>query len=408
MGRRITVGGVKLNITDPNLGAGGQGKAMKAALISDPAIEVVVKEIPATPEATTRTKSFVSADLPLKNPFIAGPLAMESNRDVIWHVAPLGAGVDLESDKARSFPELLEMAHHFSCQWAALEEHGIAHGDLAPSNTLVSDTGLVTLIDLDNAFIDDPNVPVPNMAGQRMMFAPEIRTHSLPPNIESDRFAAAVMLSMMLLSRHPADQWASPPVELDKAMTTGQWPERSRVIVVAETPIEAIGTDLCKLFDQSFSLDPTIRPGAEEWRRGLLSALQNCWIHKCGHSFVANGATSSCAWCGEAVSIKDTSDTLLIIVPGIQGRFRTPLKDGDRVQLGRANLAGLPTTVSSRHLEIMRLGKRLFLRHTGSNPTLIQQEGQWWKLDELWLNTSEIEATPLALKLADTDVSLQM
>lgn len=216
------------------------------------------------------------------------------------------------------------------------------------------------------------------------------------------------MLNMILLSRHPADQWASPPAELDWAMSTGLWPERSRIVDIGDTPLEALGSRIGALFDQSFSLDPIARPAADDWRRALHHALQNCWIHKCGQAFVGDATSPSCPWCGEAVTIKDTSDTLLIIVPDIQGRFRAPLKDGETLRLGRANLAGLPSTVSSRHLEITRLGERLFLRHTGSNPTLIERQGQWWKLDELWLDKGEINAAPLALKLAATDVTLQM
>ena len=65
-------------------------------------------------------------------------------------------------------------------------------------------------------------------------------------------------------------------------------------------------------------------------------------------------------------------------------------------------------TVSSKHLEISRHGDRLFLRHIGSNPTLIERNGQWWKLDELWIDTRELAGTLVSIKLADTDVKLQM
>ncbi len=402
----VTLDGIRLQITDPALGAGGQGKAQKAVLAGDPGTELVIKTFPVTPEATSRTEALVDQNLPGKSLFLSGPIAMEVGSNHIWHVAPFIEGVDLENDQPRSFPEQLEMAHHFMCQVATLEENGLAHGDIAPSNVMVTPEGFVALIDVDNAVIDDPGVPSPTMAGQRMMLAPEIRNGNQPPTIESDRFAIAVMLNMILLSRHPADQWATPPSALDQAMSTGNWPERNRVVETGETPIEALGTRLCSLFDQAFSLDPNARPVADEWRRAQLDALQNCWIHKCGHAFVGGESASSCPWCGDAVTIKNTSDTLLIIIPAIQGRFRTPLRHGETIRLGRANLAGLPGTVSSRHLEISRQGDRLFLRHTGSNPTLIERQGQWWKLDTHWVETDDIAATPMTLRLADTDITL--
>ncbi len=406
--KNITLDGIRLRITDPALGAGGQGKAQKAVLADDPKTELVIKTLPATPEAITRTSALVDADLSSKSPFLSGPITMETRGDTIWHLAPFVEGVDLENDQPRSFPEQLEIAHNFACQWAIFEENGMAHGDIAPSNTMLNSDGLVSLIDVDNARISDPAAPSPTMAGQRMMLAPEIRDGNQPPTIESDRFAAAVLLNMILLSRHPADQWATPPSALDQAMVSGSWPERHRTSQQNDTPLEAIGSDLCALFDQAFALDPNARPSADTWRRRLLSALQNCWIHRCGQAFVGDASTTACPWCADPVTIKDTAGTLLIVVPAIQGRFRTPIKHGETIRLGRANLAGLPGTVSSKHLEISRQGDRLFLRHIGSNPTLIERNGQWWKLNELWIKTSELAGVPVALKLADTDLTLQM
>lgn len=66
---------------------------------------------------------------------------------------------------------------------------------------------------------------------------------------------------------------------------------------------------------------------------------------------------------------------------------------------------GLPPTVSGRHLEILPFKGKLLLRHVGTNPTLIQQQGQWYQLKEAWIEEADL-AGKIELQLADQHIML--
>ena len=65
MPRTHDIDGVIVNVINPALGAGGQGVAEQVALASDPNIGLVVKHIPTTESAKTRSKALADLALPL-------------------------------------------------------------------------------------------------------------------------------------------------------------------------------------------------------------------------------------------------------------------------------------------------------------------------------------------------------
>jgi hypothetical protein len=81
------------------------------------------------------------------------------------------------------------------------------------------------------------------------------------------------------------------------------------------------------------------------------------------------------------------------------------LKDRTAIILGRTTMPGLPPTVSGRHLEILPFQGKLLLRHVGSNPTCLQRSGQWYLLNEIWVDLPT-RSTPIQLRLADTEMSI--
>ncbi len=229
MANTYDVDSIILNPINSMFGQGGQGRVEQVALTSDPKIGLVLKRLPMTPEAKERTKALVKFCLPLLSPFLAGPIAANlDGHDEIVHLASLATGNDLENDN-RTFPENMEINLHLACLFTILEEHGIAHGDIAPSNIIITADGSVYLIDFDNFTCADTSVPAPTMAGQAMMLAPEIRLDKQVPTIESDRFAFSILFNMILLRRHPADGQAQVPSDMDLVMTSRIWPERIRV-----------------------------------------------------------------------------------------------------------------------------------------------------------------------------------
>ncbi len=406
MANTYDVDGIILNPINSMFGQGGQGRVEQVALTSDPKIGLVLKRLPITPEAKERTKALVDLCLPLLSPFLAAPIAVNlDGHDEIVHVAPLAIGNDLENDN-RTVAESFEVGLHLACLTEILEEHGIAHGDLAPSNLIIETDGSVHLIDFDNFSSTDTAVPTPTMAGQPMMLAPEIRIDKQTPTIESDRFSFAVLLGMILLRRHPADGQAQVPADMDRVMTSGIWPERNRTPEPDDVPIAALGDKLCTLFDAAFLVDPAGRPTANEWRLALGEALHTLVIHDCGNAFVPSHTQTHCPWCQLSIEAAlVVPHQLKITVPSTGARYSLALQDGKTIVLGRGNL-GSHASVSGKHLELTPFGDKVFLRHIGRHPTAILKNGQWYNLKESWIDVSDFATAPIPLRLADLDIDI--
>jgi len=403
------VDGVILNVINPMLGIGGQGHVEHVVLTSDPTTSLVLKHLPTSPEMQKRVKALINLALPSLSPYLAAPITMKVENGEVLHVAPFVVGEDLLSSNG-TFPANMEKALLFAILTTILEENGIAHGDIAPSNIMIDKDGGVHLIDFDNFDLKDGHTPKPTMAGQHMMLAPEIRQNkNQPPNIKSDRFSFAIIYNLLLLRRHPADQ-ATTPSELDDILTCGHWAERDKAVNADDVPIEALGQELPRLFDDAFALDPDIRPSADGWRQALTRALKSMVIHDCGNAFVHHHGQSICPWCqgnieGERIS---SIKRLKITIPSSGARYGVDLQDGQTAVLGRSNLGQGAEKVSGKHLEITPSGNRIFLRHLGRNPTAILKNGKWYNLRETWISYDEMTEAPISFKLADMLIDIGM
>lgn len=398
----------------PRLGNGKQGWAELATLASDPDIKLVAKHIPLTEDARKRTQALVHLALPSLSPFLAAPIAMNVDQmGEIMHLAPFAEGHDFLDDN-RTFPENMEIAYHFSCLNTILEDAGLAHGDLGEGNIIITKKGAVYLIDFDNFASTDPNVPSPTMAGHLGMMPPELFNGSgQTPNMQTDRFGYGVFCNLIMLRRHPA-QDASVPAEVKRVLSTGIWPERSRPFQTGDVPIEALGGDLPRLFDDAFSLDPDIRPSADMWRRAISNALRNMVIHDCGQAFVQTNGQNICPWCQtqfEAPKLEpltqNTITKIKIYVPGTGARYGVELRDGKPIILGRSNLGSGAQSVSAKHLEILPVGDKLFLKHIGRYPTQLLKDGDWYELHSDWVKLADMTKAPITLKLADLPIDIE-
>ena len=404
MAKVIKIAGVALTpIKD--LGAGGQGQAQKMAVKSDPTTKVVLKTMPNNQPALIRTKGLVEINLSGLSPFIAGPVLTDTHKGMIRHVSPYAPGKSLEDDRPRTFAENMEVAHHLVCQITIFEENHLFHGDLSPTNINFTDKGATYLIDTDNAGSVDNRLPPPEMAGQAIMMAPEVRKGATPTT-ESDRFALGILCTMILLGHYPADGLASNPAERNKIMSQGLWPERQRPPQSDETPIESLGPDIPALFDKAFSLTATERPTADMWRRALLNGLHNLYIHDCGQAFVGSENQIKCPWCQKPVSIPSQSIILRIEVKGTNARYKIEVKENASIIIGRGNFAGLNPTVSARHLEVIRKSDKLCLTNLGRNGSRIWSQGRWTQFDKFELDNKLIKG-PMHIRLADSELVLQ-
>ena len=107
----------------------------------------------------------------------------------------------------------------------------------------------------------------------------------------------------------------------------------------------------------------------------------------------------------EAQSLVST-DQLKITIPSSGERFGMSLKKGQSTILGRSNLGSNAASVSSQHLEIISMGRRVFLRHIGRYPTAVLRDGQWYNLRETWVEVEELSTAPITLRLADLHIDI--
>lgn len=406
MSRSETFQGTRFDIIDPHLGAGAQGGAKLAHLMGRPEEKYVIKALTSSsPALRSRTSAISALALPRRNPFLAGPISFEPRSGgVIAHVAPYAAGKSLDQDIQRSLPARLEVAHHAACNWTSCEEAGYFHGDIRLPHLLISKAGAVSIIDHDNGGLADGSIPAPPMAGDRMMMAPELRDLKTPPTIESDRFAYAVWFHMLLFQRHPSEGLASNPKEMDQVMSSGTWPGLEQQKVLRGTPMASLGPDIPQLFARAFSTVPGRRPTADEWRRVFSAALKSIDIHVCGSGFVQAGQRE-CPWCGQEITAEPA---LRVVLPEHNRAFRVQLEDRVSFFLGRQNLGAVSRAMSARHLELYAQDVHLFLRHCGRNRTLIQSQGKWFKLNEVWWPLDRLETHPLELVLGDAVLRLSI
>ncbi|RUS65179.1 hypothetical protein EGN72_01055 [Pseudorhodobacter sp. E13] len=407
MAKTIEVGGVATVIKQANFGQGGQGQVHLVHLKSDPDKKMALKELRGSTRALARTKYLCQRNLSALSPAFAGPIVCEDvGNGRILHLAPFAEGGDLDDYPPRALPQNLEICLEFVSLIQLLEENGIVHGDLGTGNIRIAPDGTVTLIDFDGYLADDPTIPPPDTIGQFPMLAPEQRdgTHEQPTR-ESGYFAMAVFMSTVATGRYPTEGLADEPTDVVHYMSQGHWPEHDRISDVDDLPIAALGQELVDLFDLAFSLNPQARPSPDVWRRALVRALQNCWVHDCGQCFVAASSMQACPGCGAQITIPGTRGQLKIQLLPTGPRYGLELKDRVAIVLGRSTIPGLPPTVSSRHLEILPFGGKFLLRHVGRNPTLIRQRGQWYRLQESWLDADDLNSG-IDLQLADLMLSL--
>lgn len=376
--RKISLGGRNFEVSRITLGLGGQGKVYRARR-ADTKHPAIFKTMPDTGDADQRLRWLIDHGVGRTLPQVAAPLAWKKHQGELAYIAALAGGVPLDEDRPRTFPERLELVWSLACLWSRLEATGIAHGDVAPSNILVTPEGRVDLIDLDNYVAQDPFVPGPSMIGQHPMLAPELRLarnagQPIPPTIESDRFAWAVLFSLLLFYRHPTDGLVDgTPASFDAAMTSDAWPERHRTQQAGETPLGAVGVPVANCFDGAFSIDPGQRPDAAAWRVALGQSLKAMVRHSCGQVLVGTGA-KTCPWCGSAVQLPSIrSDRLTIRLRNIDtGREAAyTLNRGQSLMLGRDTIPDATGYVSGRHLEFAIIGQDLRLVSHGRNGTTL-------------------------------------
>ena len=209
---------------------------------------------------------------------------------------------------------LVRTAHNLAAAVTLAHQHGHVIGDLNESNALVTNDGIVGLLDVDSWQISDSTTGVVYLCGvgKGEFLPPELqgknlsRLNRLPCH---DNFALAVLIFKLLNEgAHPCDgvflgRGEPPPVEA--RITAGDFPYRDRSGHWAPKPLAvpfaSLHPKLQQLFIKTFETGhsrPQMRPDASTWQEAIARAEKDfrvCTVnphHWCW--------TSHCIWCERA------------------------------------------------------------------------------------------------------------
>lgn len=156
-----------------------------------------------------------------------------------------------------ALPVALAIARQTAGALAALAEQGYRHGDVKPSNLMLSPAGHVTLLDLGFACHRDEDAALAarHWLGTPSYAAPERFTSRLGVTPQSDVYSLGVVLFQLLSGRLPFD---GASLEEIAAAQVRQQAFDLRALR-AGLPIE-----VCRLVTASLAKDPLRRPTARE------------------------------------------------------------------------------------------------------------------------------------------------
>lgn len=365
------------------LGVGGQGTVYAveeevrrlelAAKIYDPTMVTQV--------TVPRLDELCRLQLSAKSPAICAPIVRLHERHGVGSIQPLARGVALSTlfeQPTYTLQDGLMIATALSRVLSLLERLGVGHGDLAPNNIFVHWNGThfeVYLLDFDNAVI--PGAPKPTFLGQEYYLAPEVALTDSAPTLESDRFAFATIVHLLLLLRHPFSE--VPEANQDAAgylafLKTASWvedPMAPRVMTqLVGRPVGVLSRDLQALFRAALEVDPKGRPTFDRWTKLLETTLHNLYVcDACGQSFVNERTRVRCPWC-----------SMLAPTFAFQVNGRSIPLSGTYTKIGREKIDSGDMTVSREHVVFERLGFALVARCLSDNGIAVQTDKGWVEL----------------------------
>ncbi len=225
-------------------------------------------------------------------------------------------------DRQLEFPSaawdfLIHVARNCAVAFETLHENGILMADVNEKNLLVTDNGLVRLIDCDSYQVRSGNGHLLCDVGVPLWTPPELQGHDFRGLVRTpnhDRFGLAVLIfELLFMGRHP---FAGVPdsqhhYEIHEAIQrflfafSKQTWQRGLKAPPHTLSLSALPAKIGLLFERTFlsgSERPNARPSGREWAHeldALHSSLKTC-NYDPGHKYW-NGLVS-CPWCQIAAS----------------------------------------------------------------------------------------------------------
>ncbi|MCD8487692.1 MAG: hypothetical protein LRZ84_13415 [Desertifilum sp.] len=261
---------------------------------------------------------------------LAGGTAKGSKTQVAGFLMPRVTGmrplIDFYNPKTRrtqcplfNYLYLHRTARNLAAAVSALHARGYAIGDVNESNILLTDTALVTLVDIDSIQVRDPDTgevyrcPV----GKAEFTPPELQGQSfatLDRAPEHDLFGLAVLIFQLLMEgTHPfAGVYKLPgdPPPMEKRIAEGYFPYGRKRVPVTPMPVappfEILHPMLQELFIRCFEdgyLNPGVRPDARTWASALSNAEDSLVTCAKNDQHRYSSHLSRCPWCDRASAL---------------------------------------------------------------------------------------------------------
>ena len=235
----------------------------------------------------------------------------------------------------------LNIARNVSSVVAALHVSGYVVGDLSDHNFLVTDDGLVTLIDCDSLQVPNPaGGAFVSTVGTVRFTAPEllgIDFASQQRTPEGDRFALATLIFLLLFEGYHPFQGV--PASKDfggddlSAIRSGAFAHSSSQSILTPPPaapsFASLPAVLAQQFERTFirgHLDPSLRVHADAWQSSLDSVLRSLQVCRREPQHVFWSVDQACPWCARAQSIGVDTWTLRPRTPAVPSTFTSTQK----------------------------------------------------------------------------------
>ena len=203
------------------LGSGGMGQVFEAedtVLQRRVALKLLPETLAGNAEALERFKREARALAALNHPNIVTVYSVEASEGRHFLTMELVQGKplsDLIPPGGLSLPEFSKIAVPLAEALAAAHEKGITHRDLKPTNVMVSDRGVVKVIDFGLAKLMDPPAPAQTIDGTTRLLTVEGKLLGTPAymspeqvegrNLDSrtDIFSLGVVMCEMVTGQRP-------------------------------------------------------------------------------------------------------------------------------------------------------------------------------------------------------------
>ncbi|MDJ1180224.1 hypothetical protein PJF56_15275 [Roseofilum sp. BLCC_M91] len=333
-----------------------------------PKLAAMVENPPNNPTASQNHLSFAWPE----------DLLLNQKQEVVGFLMPRISGmrpiIDLYNPKTRrtqwpwfEYSRLHRTARNLAGALKSLHERGYVIGDVNESNILVTETTLITLVDMDSIQVKHPQTqevyrcPV----GKPEFTPPELQGQSfgnLNRTPEQDCFGLAVLIFQLLMEgTHPfAGVYKLPgdPPAIAQRISEGYFPHGTRSVPLTPMPVSPPFTLLHpklqvlfrRCFEEGFD-NPHVRPDAKMWQLALQDAERDLITCSKNDQHRYGNHLDRCPWCDRTQRLngRDPFPSQGAVQRGLHlkpvNRKKIPIQPAPTHHWGGHRVSNAPSTV---------------------------------------------------------------